>query len=548
MALPVFAQCDPSAQAAFGPADGASGDRFGFAVAISGNTALVGAQVDDNENGTDAGAAYIFDRQAAGWSQTVKLLPADGGLGDYFADTADLDSDTFIVGSPFHDVLGFADAGAAYIYHRSNGTWTLQSKLTASDPRGGDHFGIGVAISGNAAAVGNPLDDITGVGSDVGSVYIYNRDGNDWTITAHMVTLDRQSGDLVGSALAMDGDTIVAGAYGDDDGGLNRGSAYVFVRSNGLWSQQAKLVPSDGDSGDHFAYGVAISGDVIVVGAPDRNRANLASVGAAYVYTRQGNTWTEAAILTASDGAAGDEFGLWVSIDQDVIAVGSPSDDNTNGSNAGAIYLFRRQGPTWTQFAKLIAEDGQASDQFGYASDMQGDTLLVGALEANVGAINAGAVYEIDLGCDLDNDGVLDADDDCDDTPYTVPAAYVTTSGTIVADLDSNCIVDGWDYALLLAAFGHCAPDEQYIAAADLDGDGCITFIDTQIWIDAYRSSRGSPTLSPPTQASGDVDSDGTFSTMELSNLARLSQIGIISAAAIALAWSRPPLLLRKGL
>lgn len=173
------------------------------------------------------------------------------------------------------------------------------------------------------------------------------------------------------TSLSISGDTAVVGAPSDDDGGTGSGSAYVFVRSSGVWSQQAKLVADDASPGDHFGRAVAVSADTIVVGARTDDAPSTES-GSAYIFFRVGNTWTQQAKLVASDAAAFDHFGGSVALSGDTAIVGATGDDD-GGSFAGSAYVFVQNGAVWTQQAKLVSSAPRADTLFGASVSIDGD-------------------------------------------------------------------------------------------------------------------------------------------------------------------------------
>ena len=200
--------------------------------------------------------------------------------------------------------------------------------------------------------------------------------------------------DWFGYRVAIDGDTAVIGAM-DDDKGTDSGSAYVFVRAaDGTWSQQAKLTADDGAAWDNFGYSVSVSGDTAVIGANwDDDKGS--SSGSAYVFIRAADgTWSQQAKLTAVDGAAWDEFGISVSICWDTAVIGAMYDDD-NGSGSGSAYVFVRAADgTWSQQAKLTADDGAAYDSFGGSVAVSGDTAVIGAIGDNdKGDFFSGSAY-----------------------------------------------------------------------------------------------------------------------------------------------------------
>ncbi|MFC2041905.1 FG-GAP repeat protein, partial [Chloroflexota bacterium] len=315
--------------------DGSVEDWFGLSLAISGDTAVVGAYRDD-DNGSDSGSAYVFVRSGTSWTQQAKLTASDGAGDDWFGSSVAISGDTAVVGAFYDDDNG-ADSGSAYVFVRSGTNWTQQAKLTASDGAAEDLFGSSVAISGDTAVVGADGNDDNGDddnGADSGSAYVFVRSGSTWTQQAKLTASDGSEEDSFGRSVAISGDTAVVGAYRDDDNGSDSGSAYVFVRIIGsTWTQQAKLTASDGAADDRFGLSVGISGDTTVVGAYGDDD-NGSESGSAYVFVRSGGTWTPHAKLTASDGAASDWFGLYVAINEDTAVVGAYRDDD-NGSDSG---------------------------------------------------------------------------------------------------------------------------------------------------------------------------------------------------------------------
>ncbi len=211
------------------------------------------------------------------------------------------------------------------------------------------------------------------------------------TEEAKLTASDGDVGDLFGLAVAISGDTAIVNARFDNDAGLNSGSAYVFVRSGTTWTEQAKLTASDAAAGDEFGVSVAISGDTAIVGSHMDDEAGSGS-GSAYVFVRSGSTWTEQAKLTASDAAAGDLFGHNVVILGDTAIVSAHLSDDA-GPDSGSAYVFARSGSTWTEQAKLTASDAAPSNFFGHNSGISGDTIIVGAENTFGTKPFAGAAY-----------------------------------------------------------------------------------------------------------------------------------------------------------
>eukprot|EP01043_Picozoa_sp_COSAG02_P023081 COSAG02_NODE_1222_length_13800_cov_66.755565_1_plen_399_part_10 len=360
--------------------DGAGGDQFGISVAISGEVAVVGADWDNNAGGTNAGAAYIFVRDAAGsgaWTESQKLLASDGAGNHFFGWSVAISGEVAVVGAPWDDNAGGTDAGAAYIFVRDaagSGAWTESQKLLASDGARNDRFSISVAISGEVAVVGADWDDNAG-GTNAGAAYIFVRDAagsGAWTESQKLLASDGAGGDYFGISVAISGEVVVVGAYWDNNaGGTNAGAAYIFVRDaagSGAWTESQKLLASDGAGDDQFGISVAISGEVAVVGAYRDDNAGGTDAGAAYIFVRDAvgsGAWTESQKLLASDGAGSDRLGRSVAISGEVAVVGADWDNNAGGDDAGAAYIFVRDAVgsgAWTESQKLLASDGAGSD------------------------------------------------------------------------------------------------------------------------------------------------------------------------------------------
>jgi hypothetical protein len=367
--------------------DGTASELFGIGVAVSGDTAVVGAPQKAAPSPVE-GAAYVFTRSGGAWTEQAKLVPSDGAAADRFGQAVAMSGDTVVVGAFWHDKGVNLDQGAAYVFTRSGGTWTEQAKLTASDGSKDDQFGFSVAVSGDTAVIGAPSDD-------QGSAYVFTRAGGSWTEQTKLVGSDAAPEDSFGERVAISGNTAVVGGSGDDvDGKDGQGSAYVFIRSGQTWTEQAKLTASDGAAGDQFGFWVSVSGDTAVLGAFMDDVGTNLDQGSAYVFSRDGQTWTEQAKLTASDGAATDQFARSVAVSGHKVVAGAQSDDVDGKAGQGSAYVFTRSTGTWSEQARLVAQDGAAGDTFGVSVGLSGDTAIVGSGFAQVGANPAqGAAY-----------------------------------------------------------------------------------------------------------------------------------------------------------
>jgi len=350
--------------------DGNTGDQFGYAVAVSGTVAVIGAQYGDG-SGSGSGCAYLFD--VATGAQIAKLVPTDGSTPLRFGQSVAIDGTIAIVGADGHpdtaDVLG-----RAYLFDTTTGAQI--GRLTADDGSPGDYFGIAVGISGTTAIVGANGDD------DVGSAYLF-----DTTTGAQITKLspsDGAIGDSFGRAVAIDGAIAVVGALNDDDNGFESGSVYLFDSATG--AQLDKLLPDYGEPDDRFGCAVAIDGSTLVVGALGDDDNGPYS-GSGYVFDTA--TRTQTAKLRAPDGVGNDRFGTAIGVGNRLVVVGSPWDDDS-GSFSGSAYLFDTSG---NRIAKLLPYDGAANDEYGCAVAIDGDMVLIGAYGDDDNGNSSGSAY-----------------------------------------------------------------------------------------------------------------------------------------------------------
>jgi len=367
-------------------------DFFGTAVAIDGNTILVSAiQEDSNQititNGPTAsidnsasssGAVYVFQRTGSTWVQQAYIKPPNAEANDQFGISLSISGDTIVVGA-FNEASNqttitngtsasannsAAFAGAAYVFQRSGTSWAQQAYLKASNIEANDRFGTSVSISGDTIVVGSGFEDsnqttITNgatassdnTASASGAAYVYRRTGSTWAEEAYLKAPNADANDQFGNAVAIDGDTIVVGAFSEasnqttitngttassDNSATLAGAAYVFQRTDSTWSHQAYLKPPNLGADDRFGNAVAIEGNTILVSSifEDNNQT------------------------TVTNGSM-------------------PNDDNSL-SNSGAVYVFQRSGSTWVFRAYLKAPNADVDDRFGNAISISGDTAVVG--------------------------------------------------------------------------------------------------------------------------------------------------------------------------
>ncbi len=475
--IPAFGQVIETEAQKLIPIDLESGDRFGSAVAIDGDTAIIGAAGEGDAGSSGSGAAYVFIRSGGVWTEQAKLLASDKSDFDFFGSSIALDGDTAIIGAFGAGAVESVGNGAAYVFTRSDGVWTEQAKLLASDGDSYDYFGNSVALDEDTAVIGASGEDDGGTDLN-GAAYVFTRTGGVWTEQAKLLASDKSDLDFFGSSVAVDGDTVIVGEDNvDDSAGLPRGTAYVFTRSDGVWTEQVKLLPSDRQGGDKFGYAVALDGETAVIGAYSVDDGETRSIGAAYVFTRSGGAWTEQAKLLASDKFDVDLLGYSVALDGDTALIAAYRADDGGKWDTGAAYVFSRSGGVWTEQVKLLASDRDSYDYFGNSVAIDGDTAIIGALDKDDG----GAAYAFAL-TPVAMDPVA-----VDDGPYVLDEGGDFVEDVNILDNDSNPGGDPLTPVLVdppaHASFFQVMPDGTF----DYTHDGSETTSDSF----TYRASDG---------------------------------------------------------
>ena len=374
--------------------DGFTSDYFGYAVAVSGDYAIVGAYGRDVGANTNQGQAYVFKRNGSAWIEQDILQASDGTAYDYFGSSVAISGEYAIVGAYGKDVGANTNQGKVYIYHLSGSNWIEQADLVSSDGASDDYYGSEVVISGDYAIVSASQKNV-GPHTNQGKIYFIKRTGVSWSELDDITSSDGATNDFFGSSLAISGDYAIVGASSKDIGAnANQGKIYFFKRTGINWVEQDALTASDGEANDYFGNGVAISGDYAIAGAFGKNIESNISQGQVYIYKRNGSTWSEASTLTAADGTTGDYFGYSVSMDGDNIFISAMFKDIGINENQGKAYIYSRNGANWTQQATFVPSDGEADDNFGRSLSISGDQVMLGSYRKDVGATNEqGKVY-----------------------------------------------------------------------------------------------------------------------------------------------------------
>ena len=332
-----------------------------------------------NAGGLSSGAAYIFQqREDTSWVESGKLSDGETASEDQFGVSVSISGNFAISGAQQDDDIA-PNAGAAYVFERSGILWLQRTKLTTEDAKAGDLFGNAVAMDGTTVLVGAPgVDD---AGPEAGAAYVFVQVGEEWIQQARLIADDLGIFDRFGSAVSVHGDTAIIGAHGKDEGGTDSGAAYVFVRSGASWTQQAKLTHQGAVPGDLFGFAVGVYEDNALVGAYRSDAAGPDS-GAVYLFRRNGRTWTQDLLLIPNDISIGDEFGYSLNLTKGAAIIGAPKEDRSL-DDLGAAYIFVETRDSWVQQAKLTASDGESGDEFGSAVAIHEDTAIVGAWKDN---------------------------------------------------------------------------------------------------------------------------------------------------------------------
>jgi hypothetical protein len=376
IAAPLAAQCELQR---FVGSDSTVGDHFGSGIEIWGDRILIGSR-NGLVVGPNSGRAHVFLRTGVTWVQEASLQPLDPSAGALFGESVALEDDLAVVGAYRKNDVG-SGSGAAYVFRRTGTTWSQETKLLPGDLGSGDNFGTDVGLFGDAVVVGAPR------AGDPGAAYVFRFDGTSWNEEAKLVPSDAHPLQQFGTSVAIDGDAIAVGAIDP----FATGAAHVFRFDGAAWSQEAILTPAAGAAGDLCGTSIELEGDTLLVGARLAD-AGLSDGGAAWVFVHDGATWGEEALLLSSDLAADDGFGHRVSLDGDAAYVTAYLDDDA-GAESGAVYAFRRASGVWTETTKLLPYDAAADDHAGSAVFARDGLLAIGAYHADTTGPDAGEAY-----------------------------------------------------------------------------------------------------------------------------------------------------------
>jgi hypothetical protein len=385
--------------------DTADNDNFGYKVALDGNYAIVGSPGSDGE-GTDRGQAYLYLKTQGGtdgWGQVMTLVAGDAGDGDFFGVSVDISGDYAVVGAGAENGSG-TNQGAAYVFSRNQGganNWGQVKKLTAADKADEDGFGYSVAIDGDTIIVGSDGED--GAGSNQGAAYIFLKDeggADNWGQVIKLVAPEAENAAQFGFGVAIDGDLALVGAPRLDGSGTDQGEAFLFSRDQGgvgAWGLVKEILPNSPTNDSWFGNSVSVDGALAVVGEA-WNDGTGTNRGAAYIFGRDeggSGNWGEIERLSPSDAHDSDFFGFNVAVNGSNIVIGAGW-AAAGGTERGQAYLFSKdEGGTdnWGEVQRLRASDAQNEDVFGFSTAIAGSYILIGAIGEDGSGTGRGAAY-----------------------------------------------------------------------------------------------------------------------------------------------------------
>jgi hypothetical protein len=376
------------------PSDLEAGDALGFSVALDGDRAVIGALFGYGAFYDDSGAAYVLRGSGSSWEFEARLVAGDQ-YGDWVGGAVDVSGDVIAVGAARYS-QPYSEAGAVYVFERVNGVWTQTAFLQASNLQfGRRRFGEAVEIEGDRLLIGAP--SYPGQHPGTGAVYEFEREGNSWLERSHFSGTGLADGDRFGSAMQLQGTTLVVGAPHHSGGASDTGIAFVFERGASGWTQVTTLVPAEVEDSDTFGNSVAIDEETILAGAPGRN-AGASNSGAVYEFSLVGGTWVETNKLVPNEPVPFENFGYSLDMGRDTALVGSWAEPGLSNLHGNA-YFWERLAGNWTQISRLTTDGPDDDDeaQFGTAVALSGSSGTVGAWREDQVALDSGAVYLGDL-------------------------------------------------------------------------------------------------------------------------------------------------------
>ena len=367
----------------------------------------------------------------------LRLIPANTGGTDNDMISIGMGTKYIILGTP-----GSAQDFAT-IFEGEDEKWKETANLTGD----GGGFGRAVDVTDVRGQSNSAFAIVGAPDRDAGEAYIFALSGRDWKPQAKLRSNDGEDGDAFGHAVSINGNTALVGAPKDDDAGGNSGSAYIFVRQGARWVQKAKLAAKDAERSAGFGEAVALVGNTAIIGAPQSGHAGVKFAGGVYVFEREGDSWVEKAKIAADEPGKADRFGFSVAIGADTVVVGAPLRDTAGGQDAGAAYIFGRDGNTWRQLAKVEGKGGRKGDKFGNSVTTNGNVAIVGAPIRQEDAFASGAAYAF-----ARVDGVWQAKnkvvpkDGAKDLHFGASVAMNENTVAIASHHETKCADCGWPH------------------------------------------------------------------------------------------------------
>lgn len=399
-----WGQCRAEETAAITASAPTDFDDFGASISTTGDATVIGAPGDDHA-GAGSGAAYVFRFDGLAWSEEARLTAADASTGDFFGASVSLSGNVVVIGAWGDDLAGLINTGSAHVFRFDGQTWNHEQTLSAADRAALDRFGWSVAVDGDTIVVTAPDHDDDGPNS--GAAYVFRYVDGAWIESAKLTASDAEAGDQFGSAAAVDGNTVLVGAwrtYDDDGGGPNSGAAYAFRYDGTAWLQDPKITAAASAGGDEFGIAVALTGDLALIGAHELVNGGP---GSAYVFRRDRATWLQEAYLRASDGATLDRFGASLSVAGGTLAIGAPGSDRV-AVDSGAAYIYGYDGNDWIESASLAASNAAEGSHFGSGVAVHCATAVIGAPLDDGAGSDPGSAYVFHGLSDCNGNGTLD--------------------------------------------------------------------------------------------------------------------------------------------
>ena len=433
--------------------DGDVGDNFGYSISLHNDRAIVGAFSDYVNPFLVGGAAYIYEWDGTAWSETQKIGSSIPGRHSYFGlDVAMYGDRALVAARDEDDFVGPTFKAVVYAFEWDGTSWVETEIIDIPEPDDineweGEIKHISVSLYGDRALVGAGWFDFSDFTSH-GAAFIYEWDGSAWIQTASLMPSAGVVGNTFGADVSLHKDLAVVSALHQDPGG----AAYVFEWDGLTWNEIATLTPSDGETPDDFGVSVAIQGDRALIGAENNKVNGVFIQGAAYMFERDGDTWSETAKLTAKSGAEEDYFGTSVAMDGDLVVIGNRRSDEIGITDAGSAVVFEFDGTEWVEYTSLHENYSNMDNQFGRGVAISGNQVLVGAVrgdkvnEDETVITNTGTVHAFELDVDVSDvqPGVVTADPvDIDfgfvanETSSAPTPVTLTNTGTSSVDVTS---------------------------------------------------------------------------------------------------------------